>query len=124
MFYAGIHYYFDKPIDFDGDENINIDMIEKNSYEFAFGGEYKVNSKYRISSGVLITRPGVNAEYQNEKRFAIPSNTIGAGIGLRLSPFIDLNIGGSYTLYKKDEKVMNILRRMGLMRFGKCIAVL
>ncbi len=103
MFYAGIHYYFDKPIDFDGYENINIDMIEKNSYEFGFGGEYKINSKYRISSGVLITRPGVNAEYQNEKRYAIPSNTIGAGIGLRLSSLIDLNIGGSYTLYKLTE---------------------
>ncbi len=103
MYYAGIHYYFDKPIDFDGYENINIEMIEKNSYEFGFGAEYKINSKYRISSGLLFTRPGVNAEYQNEKRYAIPSNTIGAGIGLRLSPLIDLNIGGSYTLYKLTE---------------------
>lgn len=103
MFYAGIHYYFDKPIDFDGYKDINIEMIEKNSYEFGFGGEYKINSKYRISSGVLLTRPGVNAEYQSETRYAIPSNTIGAGIGLRLTSLIDLNIGGSYTLYKKTE---------------------
>lgn len=31
MFYPGIHYYFDKPIDFDGSQSLRMDMIEKNS---------------------------------------------------------------------------------------------
>jgi long-chain fatty acid transport protein len=105
MFYAGLHYYFDKPIDFDGDEEISIEMIEKNTYELAYGAEYQMNSKYRLSAGILLSRPGVNANYQNERRFALASNTLGAGLGIRISPLIDLNIGGSYTLYKKDEKI-------------------
>ena len=44
---------------------------------------------------------------RNETRFALTSHTIGAGLGLRLTPLIDLNIGGSYTMYKKDEKNYN-----------------
>jgi len=104
MYFAGVHYYFDKPIDFDGDKKINKEMIEKNTYELAYGAEYQINSKYRISAGILLSRPGVNASYQNERRFALASNTLGAGIGVRLTPLIDLNIGGSYTMYKKDQK--------------------
>lgn len=63
-----------------------------------------MNSKYRLSAGILLSRPGVNANYQSERRFALASNTLGAGLGIRISPLIDLNLGGSYTLYKKDEK--------------------
>ena len=64
MFYAGAHYYFDKPIDFESDEGVNIEMIEDNTYELAFGAEYQVNTKYRLSAGVLQSKPGVNANYQ------------------------------------------------------------
>lgn len=103
MFYTGIHYYFDKAIDFDGSKLQDIEMIDKNTYEFAFGGEYIINSKYRASAGLCLSRPGVNASYLNEERFAGNSSTIGAGFGIRLSSLIDLNIGGSYTMYKEVE---------------------
>ena len=104
MFYAGIHYYFDKPIDFDGSKDEIIDMIDKNSYELAFGAEYKFGNIIRVSAGWLLVRPGVNKEYQTERRYSLPSNTMGGGVGLRLTELIDLNIGVSYTLYKKGEK--------------------
>jgi len=104
MYYAGIHYYFDKPIDFDGSKEEIIDMIDKNSYELAFGAEYKLGNAVRVSAGWLLVRPGVNKEYQNERRYSLPSNTLGGGVGIRLTELIDLNLGLSYTLYKKDEK--------------------
>lgn len=104
MYYAGIHYYFDKPIDFDGSRDQIIDMIDKNSYELAFGAEYKFGSAIRVSAGWLLTRPGINKEYQSERRYSLPSNTMGGGVGIRLSDLIDLNLGLSYTLYKKDDK--------------------
>lgn len=104
MYYAGVHYYFDKPIDFDGSTGIDIDMIDNNSWELAWGAEYKLTNALRISAGWHMSRPGVNEEYQSEMRFSLPSNTIGGGVGIRLSELIDLNLGVSYTLYKKDEK--------------------
>ena len=102
MYYAGIHYYFDKPIDFDGSENLSIDMIERNSYEIAFGAEYKLTNIIRLSAGWLFSRPGINKEFQKETRYSLPSNTLGGGMGVRVSELIDLNFGISYTLYKKD----------------------
>ena len=104
MYYAGIHYYFDKALDFNDDGQQSIDMIKSNTYELAYGAEYQVNNKYRLSAGVLLSRPGVNAGYQKENRYALASNTLGAGIGVRISPLIDLNLGASYTLFKKDER--------------------
>lgn len=101
MYYAGIHYYFDKAIDFDGSKLNDIEMIEKNTYEFALGGEYLINNKYRASLGMSVSRPGVNASYLNENRFAGNSNTFGGGFGIRISSLIDLNLGASYTMYKE-----------------------
>ncbi|MBS0010285.1 MAG: outer membrane protein transport protein [Bacteroidales bacterium] len=103
MYYAGIHYYFDKPIDFDGSKNLDIEMIDKNSYEVAFGAEYELSNAIRISAGWLLYRPGVNKEYQKETRYSLPSNTLGTGLGIRVSDLVDINLGLSYTLYKKDE---------------------
>ena len=102
LIYSGIHYYFDKPIDFDGSALQTIDMIDNNSYEFAIGTEYELNDAIRLSLGWLITRPGVNREYQSASRFKLRSNTLGGGLGIRLSQLIDLNLGASYSLYKKD----------------------
>lgn len=103
MYYAGIHYYFDKPIDFDGSENFSVEMIEKNSYELAFGAEYELTNAVRLSAGWSFSRPGINKEYQKETRYSLPSNTLGGGVGVRVSDLIDLNLGVSYTLYKRDE---------------------
>jgi long-chain fatty acid transport protein len=104
LIYSGIHYYFDKPILKNGESRITLDLIDNNTYEFAVGAEYKLNDEIRASAGWLISRPGVNSEFQSEKRFVLPSNTLGAGLGIRISRLIDLNLGGSYTLYKKDSK--------------------
>ncbi|MEE4214251.1 MAG: outer membrane protein transport protein [Bacteroidales bacterium] len=103
MFYAGLHYYFDKPVDFDGFGSLSMEMIEKNSYELAFGAEYKLANALRISAGWLLSRPGVNKQYQEATRFSLASNTLGGGIGWRVSDLIDFNLGVSYTLYKRDE---------------------
>lgn len=107
MIYSGIHYYFDKPVDFDGVSGISMEVIDDNTYEFAVGAEYRLSPELRASAGWLITRPGVNSSYQRENRFALASNTLGGGVGLRISPLVDLNLGISYTLFKKDEKELS-----------------
>jgi long-subunit fatty acid transport protein len=107
MIYSGIHYYFDKPVDFDGISSLSGEVIDDNTYEFAIGAEYRLTPELRASAGWLITRPGVNSSYQRENRFALASNTLGGVVGLRISSLVDLNLGISYTLFKKDEKELS-----------------
>ncbi|MEE4116955.1 MAG: hypothetical protein V2I37_12340 [Marinilabiliaceae bacterium] len=102
-YFAGLHYYFDKPLQFEGRKLEDIEIIERNSYELAFGGEYIINNRYRASSGISISKPGVNAEYYNEHRYTGNSVTLGAGVGLMLGSYIDLNLGASYTMYSESE---------------------
>jgi len=94
------NYYFDKNVDYDGQKNVDIKMIDKNFLEFGLGAEYGINEKLRISAGWLATVTGVNSlNYNNSLGYSTNTNTIGAGFGYRISPKIDLNIGGQYTFY-------------------------
>ena len=46
---------------------------------------------------------GRNANYQDELSYSLNTNGIGGGFGIRISPMIDVNIGGLYTIYSTDE---------------------
>jgi long-subunit fatty acid transport protein len=107
MIAGTFNYYFDKNVDYDGSETLAINMIDKNFLEFGLGAEYGVSEKLRVSAGWLATQTGVNADYQSDMGFSTNTNTFGAGFGYRISPMIDLNIGGQYTLYKDDSKTFN-----------------
>ena len=102
-YFAGLHYYFDKPLRLEGRKLDDIEVIERNSYELAFGGEYAINSRYRASSGISLSKPGINAEYYNEHRYTGNSVTLGAGVGVMIGSYIDLNLGASYTMYSESE---------------------
>jgi long-chain fatty acid transport protein len=99
---ASMNYYFDKQVDWDGSESLDVNMIDKNSKEFALGVEYGITDKFRVSAGWLGTFTGVNSFYQNDQTFSLNTNSIGAGIGLRLTDMIDLNLGGMYTFYQES----------------------
>ena len=101
---GSMNYYFDKNVDYDGSESLNINMIDKNFSEYALGVEYGITDLIRISAGWLGTFTGVNANYQSDLEYDLNTNSIGGGLGLRLSPMVDLNIGGAYTLYKEGSK--------------------
>ena len=68
-----------------------------------------VSEKLRASFGWVATSTGVNTLYQNDQRYSTNTNSLGAGFGYRISPKIDLNIGGQYTFYKEDSKNINHL---------------
>ena len=101
---TGVHYYFDQDVDYDGSAETNINMIDKNFIEYGLGLEYGLSEDLRISGGWLTTITGVNDNYQTDQSYSLPSNTFGAGIGFSLTEMIDLNLGGSYTLYQEGEK--------------------
>ncbi|HUX94288.1 MAG TPA: hypothetical protein VMV47_01035 [Bacteroidales bacterium] len=96
--------YFDQNVDYDGSESLDIDMIDKNFYEYGLGAEYSISDKLRASLGWVATSTGVNSNYQSDMRYSTNTNSFGGGIGYRISPMIDLNLGGQYTLYQDDSK--------------------
>jgi long-chain fatty acid transport protein len=104
MLTGSFTYYFDKAIDYDGSENLNVNMIDKNFLDYAFGIEYGLTKKVRASVAWAGTKTGVNLNYQDELSYSLNTNGIGGGFGIRISPMIDVNIGGLYTIYGTDDK--------------------
>ncbi len=104
MLTGSFNYYFDKGIDYDGSADKDINMIDKNFLEYAFGLEYGLTKNLRASLAYAGTSTGVNLNYQDELSYSLNTNTFGGGLGFRISPMIDLNIGGIYTIYQEGEK--------------------
>ena len=105
---ATFNTYFDKKVDYSGGDNI--EMIKRNYIEYGLGVEYSFTDKFRASAGWLGTNTGILPAYQNDQRFSSNSNGFGLGVGYRISPLIDLNIGGQYTINASYDKTytMNI----------------
>ncbi len=104
MVTGSMNYYFDKAVDYDGSANAKINMIDKNFIETALGVEYGITNNLRASVGWLGTFTGVNDNYQSDMRYSTNTNTIGGGFGYRITPMIDVNIGGMYTMHQDYTK--------------------
>lgn len=107
MVTGSFNYYFDKNVDYDGSKDVDINMIDKNFTEFALGVAYEISEKLRASAGWLGTFTGVNSNYQTDQRYDMNTNSFGGGFGYRITPVIDLNIGGQYTIYKEGSSVFD-----------------
>lgn len=103
---AGMGYYFDKNNDYDGSADVDINMIDKNFFEYSVGIEYALSKMIRVSTGYSGTQTGVNDNYQNDMRYSLNTSTIGGGFGIAVSPKVDINIGGMYTMYKDGGKTI------------------
>ena len=101
---ATFNMYGDKAVDYDGSETADIEMIDNNFLEYGLGLEYGITEKLRASAGWVATSTGVNENYQNDQRYSTNTNSFGAGVGFRISPLIDLNLGGQYTFYDEGSK--------------------
>jgi long-subunit fatty acid transport protein len=101
---AGMNYYFDKSNDYDGSNNLEVEMIDKNFFEYSAGIEYALTKMLKISAGYSGTQTGVNDNYQSDQRYSLNTSTFGGGLGLTLSPMIDINLGGMWTMYNGGGK--------------------
>ncbi len=104
MLTGSVNYYFDKGIDYDGSADRDVNMIDKNFLEYAFGLEYGFTKNIRASLAYAGTSTGVNLNYQDELSYSLNTSTFGGGLGFRITPMIDLNVGGIYTIYQEGEK--------------------
>ena len=100
---AGFHYFFDKDVNWDDREK----SIDRGLYEIALGAEYTIGEKLSLSAGYLMTSTGVAEEYQNDQNHSLSANTVGGGIGYKITNMIEINLAGSYTKYVEGEKTFN-----------------
>lgn len=98
---ATFNTYFDKNVDYDGSEDLDINTIDRNFYEYGLGAEYGINDKLRLSAGWVATSTGVNENYQSDMTYSTNTNSFGAGVGYRINNMIDFNLGGQYTFYQE-----------------------
>ena len=101
---AAFNTYFDKKVDYDGSKDADIKMANSNYMEYGLGVEYGITEKLRISMGWAATNTSALPAYHNDQRFSSNTNSIGAGVGYRISPLIDFNIGGQYTINAEIDK--------------------
>lgn len=104
MLSATFNTYFDQNVDYDQSETLNIDMIDKNFLEYGLGAEYGISDKLRVSAGWVATSTSTNSKYQSDMRYDTNTNSFGGGFGYRISPKIDLNLGGQFTVYADGSK--------------------
>jgi long-chain fatty acid transport protein len=108
---ASFNTYFDKAVDYDGDAALNINTIDKNFFEYGLGMQYSLTEKLRVSAGWVHTSTGVNLNYQSDQTFSTNTNSIGFGIGYRITPMIDLNLGYQRAYYDAGSKNFDPLLR-------------
>ena len=101
---ASFDYYPDKKVDSDAQEKVSVNQIDKTFIEFGLGAEYGLSEKLRVSAGWVHTITGVNSNYQSDMSYSTNTNSFGAGFGYRITPMIDLNLGGQYTQYAQGTK--------------------
>lgn len=104
MVAAGINYFFDKDTDYDGKTDVEVDMIDNNFLEYSLGVEYALNNMLRVSVGFNGTSTGVNDAYQGEMRYSLNTKSFAGGVGIRVTPMVDINIGANYTMYEDGGK--------------------
>ena len=102
---TGFHYYLDKNADWDGRE----EYLDANSFEWGFGLEYNISEKFLVSAGYLLTKSGVSKDYQTDLSYSLPSNSVGGGFAFQVFPMLEVNLGGSYTMYKEGDRTFDHL---------------
>lgn len=101
---AGYHLYFDKNANYGkkigGSLVENKDVIDKNLWEAAFGVEYELSEKLMVSAGYLMTKTGVNIDYQSDFSHSLSTGSIGLGGRYMVNENFGINAGFMNTFYK------------------------
>jgi len=105
-----MNYFFDKNADYGKKDSEGISMpndavIDKNSYEMAFGLEYNITEKFLVSAGYLFAHFGVTEDYQSDLGFILSTNnSLAFGGKYQITDGIGLNLGAFYSKYVPGTK--------------------
>jgi len=95
---AGYHTYFDKDAGWATTE-AGVEKIDNNFSEYAFGLEWAIAPKFRLSGGYLLAVSGVNEHYQSDLSYSLTTNTFAYGFAWDINDAFTLQAGGYFTSY-------------------------
>lgn len=114
-----LNYYFNSGVNWDGKE----DHVD-NGYEIGVAVEYCLNDRMIASIGLLNSNGGATEEYQSDLSYSLNSNTIGLGLGYKVSDAMTINLGGLNTFYQEDKKTTDTYtEKYSKTTFGFAIGV-
>ncbi len=108
---AGYHMYLDKGANYGkkmGTPSAFVEndvVIDKNLWEAAFGAEYEVSDKILVSAGFLMTKTGVNADFQSDLSHSLSTKSIGLGGRYMIMENLGVNLGFMKTMYESYTKI-------------------
>jgi len=115
----GFNYYWDKSADYGHKIDDDIDgstpsvhiandkIIGDNGFSFSGGLEYPITKKILVSGGYVWANQGVNSTYQSDLNYGLGTQTFGFGAAYNITDKIQFIIGGSWTAYYQDTKIIN-----------------
>ncbi len=116
---VGFNYYWDKGADYGHKIDDDIDgstpsvhiandkIIGDNGFSFSGGLEYPITKKIIVSGGYVWANQGVNSTYQSDLNYGLGTQTFGFGAAYNITDKIQFIIGGSWTMYGQDTKIIN-----------------
>jgi long-chain fatty acid transport protein len=119
MLSIGGNYFFDKSVSYGHKLDLDInsstpstlvrnhDIIANNGWSLETGVEANLSEKLLVSGGYVFANKGVNSKYQSDLTYGNATHTIGLGGAYSFSKNLQLNLGGGYTFYQKDSKLVD-----------------
>jgi long-subunit fatty acid transport protein len=116
---VGADYFFDKTADYGHKRDLDLnsstpstfvpnkDIIAHNGFSLQGGLEAYLTDKLLVSGGYIWANKGVNSMYQSDLTYFLGSSTFGAGGAYKILDNLLLNVGFSYTAYKKDYNTID-----------------
>jgi len=92
--------FFDKSANWEGRE----DLVNSNTYDFAFALEYDLTEKITLSGGYLWTQVDLSDDYMSDLDHEMSSNSFFLGGRYNFNNNISLDIGGLVANYNKTDK--------------------
>jgi long-chain fatty acid transport protein len=106
--HAGVHHYFDRKVSYGkriGNEfESNMQFMDTDFMEAAFGLEFAISEKFLISAGYLRTQTGVKEIYQSDLSHSLSTNSLGGGFRFNFNENFGLNLGVMNTWYLEDTR--------------------
>jgi long-chain fatty acid transport protein len=104
MLTASFNYFFDKQAIWENNDQNN---ISSDSWDLGAGVEYGVTEALALSVGYLHTQYNLLPAFNSDFRHEMPNNSFGFGGRYKISPVLDIDLSGLFTLYDKNQKTID-----------------
>jgi len=94
---AGYHHFFDSKARMGGDRQ---KLIDGGINEFLIGAEWRINSRFLVSTGTQVTRTAVTDAYQTDLSHSLNSASVGIGGAFNVTEKIRINAAYFITIFE------------------------